>query len=412
MKLLVILLLFTSSVIASTINVPADQATIQAAIDASANGDTILVSPGRYYENIIYRGKSVVVTSHFINSGDPNDILSTIIDGSQFSDPDSASTVAMYHNESLLSTALIGFVITGGHGCIVFGAKEGGGINIDNASATIRNNIIVGNEAYDGGNLKGGGGVNFRFSNNSKLTGNIIMHNRGRNYCGGLLVQEASIFAKNNIISFNDGGSLTGTWDGAGGVYTYKNVPASTFENNIISNNYAAHVGGFFANVNGSSILINNIVRDNSNDQILLNNTNSAAFPVLYSNVEGGWFGSTNMDIDPEYDALYRLNITSPMIDAGNPDAQYLDIEDPSVAGMALAPSLGTTTNDIGAYGGPNPMPVLPLSNLVYPILDFSPDLDTTYEELVELLSIDLSLKPRFRIHTYESLFPALQHLK
>ena len=37
---------------ASTIHVPADQPTIQAAINAAAKGDTVLVSPGTYVENI------------------------------------------------------------------------------------------------------------------------------------------------------------------------------------------------------------------------------------------------------------------------------------------------------------------------------------------------------------------------
>src|SRR5687768_16244262 len=41
---------------AATIHVPADQPTIQAAIDASASGDTVLVAPGTYYEDINFFG--------------------------------------------------------------------------------------------------------------------------------------------------------------------------------------------------------------------------------------------------------------------------------------------------------------------------------------------------------------------
>ena len=57
-----------------TIHVPADQSTIQAAINAAKNGDTVLVAPGTYIENINFNGKAITVTS----SGGPS---VTIIDG-------------------------------------------------------------------------------------------------------------------------------------------------------------------------------------------------------------------------------------------------------------------------------------------------------------------------------------------
>ncbi len=42
-----------------TINVPADQPTIQAGINAASNGDKVLVAPGTYSENINFPGRQL-----------------------------------------------------------------------------------------------------------------------------------------------------------------------------------------------------------------------------------------------------------------------------------------------------------------------------------------------------------------
>ena len=45
------------------INVPSDQPTIQAGINAAHNGDWVVVSPGTYLENIDFLGKAITVKS-------------------------------------------------------------------------------------------------------------------------------------------------------------------------------------------------------------------------------------------------------------------------------------------------------------------------------------------------------------
>ncbi len=56
-------LVIVLSVSATTINVPADYSTIQAAINASSGDDSILVSPGTYIENLAYPTHRIILKS-------------------------------------------------------------------------------------------------------------------------------------------------------------------------------------------------------------------------------------------------------------------------------------------------------------------------------------------------------------
>ena len=134
---LIIPILFLSLCFPTVVHIPADYSTIQRGIDASLDGDTILVETGIYTENVNFNGKDIVVLSHFCYDESPDStfLTSTIIDGNN-----SGSVVTFESGEST-ETLLCGFTIQNGS------ASNGGGIQIDHASPHIKSNIIENNYA-------------------------------------------------------------------------------------------------------------------------------------------------------------------------------------------------------------------------------------------------------------------------
>ena len=119
----------SSQAIAADINVPADHATIQAAIVAANSGDVVIVASGTYPESIDFLGKDITV-----RSTDPNDIgvvINTIIDGTGF------DHVVQCVNSEGPDTVLSGFIITGGNANGGGNDDNGGGMLNLNSSPTV-----------------------------------------------------------------------------------------------------------------------------------------------------------------------------------------------------------------------------------------------------------------------------------
>lgn len=85
---------------------PANFNKIQNAINACMNGDTVLVKPGTYYENINFNGKNIILTS--TDPNDPNIVQSTIIDGRNL------NSVVKFAGTETETCKLRGFTITHG----------------------------------------------------------------------------------------------------------------------------------------------------------------------------------------------------------------------------------------------------------------------------------------------------------
>ena len=271
-------LLLTAVVWADVINVPADQPTIQAGINAAADGDTVLVADGTYIENINFRGKAVTVASHYIMDGDTNHIANTVIDGSQPSHPDSGSVVTFNSGEDTTSV-LAGFTITGGSGTIgeytyqgaTITSRNGGGIFTYNAGATIRHNMITNNnvplfELSFGGGIDvyaGDGSTHARISNNT-ITANTV--NGIQLSAGSAIDFLGTGIIENNTIHAN---TLTSTNDVYGAIVCWGDtiLTRATIKHNRITQNTAtgniAASGGIHVEVGTQTKIIGNTVTGN-----------------------------------------------------------------------------------------------------------------------------------------------------
>ncbi len=356
-----LLLLFTTILYihlsAIIINIPEDYFTIQEGIERAATGDTILVNPGTYFENINFLGKDILLTSLFLFNEDVSYIEQTIIDGSNAVNPDTTSTVVFCNNETV-SSIIQGFTIMGGGGTVWIDPQfpantwfSGGGIFMCYSSPTIRYNHIKENIVENDGSFDGAsGGSLLSFRGNPIITNNIISLNQAE-YGAGIVIDYSGAIINNNLVINNTGGSLYG----GGGLYFIGNDTNPVIvENNTILGNHSETTGGAMQMWGSSITAVNNIIWENtqvSGPQI----NGYATSSITYCCVENGFTGEGNIDLNPQFlnEEFYVLDENSPCIDVGNQDPTYYDPEDLSNPGMALYPSQGMILNDMGVYGGP-----------------------------------------------------------
>jgi parallel beta-helix repeat protein len=222
------LAIFTSTTQAVTVHVPDDFDTIQEAIDACVDGDTVIVRDGTYTgegnREIDFTGKALVVMSE-------NGPEVTIIDceGS----PGDYHLGFFFNSGEGPGSVVQGFTIQNG-----YVNSNGGGIYCYNSSPTITGNIITDNSAYINGGVCNGGGI-YCYNSSATITGNIITANLASEEGGGIYCALGSPIISDNTISLN---SADNFYSYGGGISCFNSSPVIT--DNVISDNFASTNGG------------------------------------------------------------------------------------------------------------------------------------------------------------------------
>ncbi|MFN0006408.1 MAG: hypothetical protein ACKVXR_00760 [Planctomycetota bacterium] len=289
---------------------------IQYAIDrpATISGDTLLVAPGTYLENVHFNGKALSV----IGSGGAS---ATVIDGG------GEGPCATIHGGAGVPR-LQGSTLTNGS------FSFGGGLRVQSVNAIVRDCVIRGNAA-----AVQGGGVWIGF-------------------CSPTL--ERCVIADNVVT----GGSGEG-----GGMYSMYGFSMSVV-NCTVTGNAASTSAGYKSEFSTGATVKNSIFRGNQGVDLM---TYQSTVAITYCDVGGGWAGPGTCDADPlVWNAAlvdWHLRPGSPCINAGDPagpndpDGSVADVGafpfDPGHCGLPLTRCVAKVnsqgcTPEIGFVGFPS----------------------------------------------------------
>ena len=284
---------------------------IQAAIAAASDGDTIEVMPGEY------------LIDEQIDIG--NNLVDVIIKSQQ-----GAEETILLASENLNGILDHVFLIMTGtsnitiEGFTIAAVPESTGFNgircVSGTDTTISNNVIQGNNG--GWGIFGDGSTIYpNFGATLSINNNVIS-----GFDIGILIQydSSAEIVNNTIYAISE--------DNLKGIFVYE----SSAE--IVNNTVSGHVIGVTIMAHSTAEIVNCIIYNSST---ALFQGNFSPVTITYSNIQGGCAGEGNIDVDPLFvnpAGDFHLQSDSPCIDTGDPSYLYVDPD--------------YSRNDMGAYGG------------------------------------------------------------
>jgi hypothetical protein len=239
-------------------------------------------------------------------------------------DPGRANSAVRFHTGEQRDSVLSGFTLE--HGNATEYPLNGGGVQIFQASPTIRGNIVRNNSACSGN------GIAAEFSN-ALIVDNYVHHNRqggcsGGTVGGGILIGAGAAEVTDNLIEHNQtdmaGGGIgvsaasqplisrntirfNESYNDGGGVSASGASPI--FVNNAVYRNMAARAGGGVAMMVPSDVLggfwVNNTIADNEASQGSELHTDGFAHQVqLTNNILFTSLGASSVFCNDAYDTV------------------------------------------------------------------------------------------------------------
>jgi hypothetical protein len=378
------IVIFAGAAAAIERHVPSEYPTIQAAINACNNGDTVIVAPGTYTgtgnRDIDFLGKAITVKSE---NGPESCIINC--NGTYTNN----HRGFYFDNGESRNSVLEGFTITNAY--VVVMCEGGAGIYIYGASPTIKECIVINNSAeLEQGSLCFclGGGIYIGWESNPLITDCVISDNSVGDWgWGGGIYCDFSQMTLNNCLIYNNN-ALEYQGRGGGIYCEFSSVLIAT--NCTIAHNMANEEGGGIwlgAYQSPTRTITNSIIWGNSPDQIYTNDSTNVL--VTYSDVQGGFSGTGNINYNPYFansgSGDYHLKseagrwepssqswvkdaVTSLCIDRGDPNSDWT---------AELWPH-GRRVN-MGAYGG-TPQASMSLSDAGN-IADLDNDKDVNFRD-------------------------------